>query len=282
LVTKPQVKALFPPARGLDKRPLDVQATPSYNGSRRAHTDNVPDDAAWTDPVVVPDDIRELDADVEAYHREQRALRRRRRWEHLHRHMRPATPALLVAIAVAALGFAGILIGFLGLHRPIAVPAPVTAAPIATEPIAAVGKPGGLLPDLRLAAADGRSVDIRAFRPALVALVPLHCGCRDVVAHVVQEGLPAGIRTVVVAPAARDAEVAAWPGQVRVDAMTPLWDGGGVLRDVYAASGVTVLVVAQDATVYEVVRDVGTTTPLTASLRSALVGVGVPGSRNGR
>jgi hypothetical protein len=35
-----------------------------------ADTGLVADDAPWIDPVVVPDDIRSLQADIDAYHRE--------------------------------------------------------------------------------------------------------------------------------------------------------------------------------------------------------------------
>jgi hypothetical protein len=40
-------------------------------------------DAGWDGPpldIEIPDDARELERDILAYHREQRALRRRRRW----------------------------------------------------------------------------------------------------------------------------------------------------------------------------------------------------------
>ena len=43
----------------------------------------MPEDMPWADPVVVPDDIRSLQAEIDAYHREVRAARRRRRRERL-------------------------------------------------------------------------------------------------------------------------------------------------------------------------------------------------------
>src|SRR5437764_6499114 len=49
--------------------------------ARAAHTGPMADDAPWADPVVVPDDIRALQTDIDAYHREVRAARRRRHRE---------------------------------------------------------------------------------------------------------------------------------------------------------------------------------------------------------
>src|SRR5437764_12769232 len=50
---------------------------------QRAHTEPMPEEMPWADPVTVPDDIRALQADIDAYHREQRLARRRRRRERI-------------------------------------------------------------------------------------------------------------------------------------------------------------------------------------------------------
>src|SRR3954463_3855210 len=46
-----------------------------FSSGTSAHTGPMADDAPWIDPVVVPDDIRALQADIEAYHRELREAR---------------------------------------------------------------------------------------------------------------------------------------------------------------------------------------------------------------
>src|SRR5579875_1988808 len=97
-----------------------------------AHTCQMPDeedrprdaggaaDATWAS-VVVPDDISELDADVEAYRREIRALARRRRWQR--RFGRPWV--LPVSIVSAALILAGIVATMRTVFAPTASKRPV-------------------------------------------------------------------------------------------------------------------------------------------------------------
>ena len=218
----------------------------------------MPDDAPWTDPVVVPDDIRALQPDIEAYHRELRQAARRRRlgplaavlrWRHLAVPLGVTTGALLVAALVT------VVLTFGGSH---AATRPPVAAPLATSSAATAGTGGvgGLLPAIDVRTESGRTVPMQSLRPALVALVPQHCGCTPLLASLAGQAGEVRVKLVVVAPSAADAEVAALPGQLRTDQVLPVWDAGAMLASTYDASGVTVLVVAPDATVTYIGRDV--------------------------
>jgi hypothetical protein len=214
----------------------------------------VPDDAPWIEPVVVPDDLRELQGEVDAYHREQK-LAGRRRW--LHRLAgSPAwrRTALPLAVVSSALALAGVVFTVLtvGMQQPTTAPVP---APTATAPAAAVGERFGLLPDVTVATL-GAPMKIVELRPALVALVPLHCDCKPVLASLAGQAAEVAVPFVVVAPAAQDAEVAALAGQLHHGDVVPVFDADATLAGTYDASGVTVLAVAPDGTVDYLDRDV--------------------------
>ncbi|MFD0540170.1 hypothetical protein ACFQY7_46675 [Actinomadura luteofluorescens] len=97
--------------------------------------------------VVVPDDARELERDVAAYHRERRRRRRRARARRLYRPLTRfgvAVPIIAGALLVALLS--GVLMTAFG---PRPAPRPTTAQ-LAPRPTASPGRVGGLLPDRRV------------------------------------------------------------------------------------------------------------------------------------
>jgi hypothetical protein len=221
-----------------------------------AHTDAVPDDAPWTGPVVVPDDIRELQADVDAYHRELKHAARRRLFGPLTRRDAWRRVSMPFAVSFGIVTLAALVTAVLTLgERPVAG-RPPSAAPVATAPAAAVGQRDGLLPALDLRTSSGRMQPARDLRPALVALVPMRCGCPDLLTGLAEQAAEVRVPLEVVAPAAVDAELSTFPGRLHYDNVVPLWDAGGVLAATYHAVGVTVLVVAPDATVRSIDRDV--------------------------
>src|SRR3954470_20241637 len=155
--------------------------TPLSTSSPPAHTGTVADDAPWIDPVVVPDDISSLQPDIDAYHRECQHARRQRLRRRLAssttlRRWGPLAGTMLGALALAAVVFVVLTVGDMAVRTR---PAP---APIATGVTAPVGAQGGLLPVATLRTQAGEPVDIRGQRPSLVALLPLHCECADLVA----------------------------------------------------------------------------------------------------
>lgn len=225
----------------------------------------MPDDAAWADHLVVPDDARELAPDVDAYHRELRAARRARRWGWLTGSRVWQRWSFPLGMVAGALSLALLMFVLLAFESAPGHATRLTAAPLAT-PTYAPGERYGLLPDTPLssapAGARGTVRSASALRPALVALVPIPCQCADVVRVLAKQAADGGVRLAVVAPGSRDAEVSALPGQV--GGVTPWYDATGALAAAYGASGVTVLVVDPDGVVSYVQRN--TTAQLARSL----------------
>jgi len=216
----------------------------------------VPDDAAWADHVVVPDDPSELAADVDAYHRELKAARRARRWSWLTGSRTWQRWSFPLGMVAGALSLAALMFVLLAVESAPGHPARLSAAPLAT-PTYAPGERGGLLPDTVLSSAPagaiGTTQSALAMRPAVVALLPLPCDCPDVVEALAKQAGNVGVTLAVVAPSSRDAEVSALPG--RITGIKTWYDETGALAAAYDAHGVTVLVVDPDGVVSFVQRD---------------------------
>lgn len=223
--------------------------------SCRAHTKAMPDDAPWADPVVVPDDLRSLQPDVDAYHRELRHASRRRRWRWLTGSRAWQRFAVPVGVALGSLGMAGLVLAVLTLGQPHGAPVP-RQQPVAAHPTGAAGEVGGLLPDIAVKTTAGASVALRTLRPALLALVPQPCDCSELLGSLAAQADEVRIPLIVVAPQATDAEVAALYGRAHRGVVRPVFDAAGVLATTYAAHGVTIVGLAPDATVGFVFADV--------------------------
>jgi hypothetical protein len=209
--------------------------------------------------IVVPDDLAELSAEVEAYRREQRSAARRAR---LARVFGPARPdgagsrpdpgnrlpsAVLIAILVLV-GTLGALLPILGARThdatlPGQVPLALTSVP--------AGRIGGLLPDVALRGPGG-AVGARALRPGVLALLPPSCQCAADIADLVsQTHESSSLLTALIGPGGDDASVrrlaadpSAGGGQV-----LPLTDPSATLRALYtttSAAGPVLLLVAAD------------------------------------
>ncbi len=205
--------------------------------------------------VVVPDDLRELDAEVAAYRREleaARRLERRRRWRHrvTPGWARGGLPSPIFTAVLLVIATTGLL---------LSVFAPVTqdrqrAAPISSlaSPKQAPGTVKGLLPDVQLLT-DGQPISTRAIRPAVFVLVPAGCKCvaqiRDIVGQA-NEVPPAPY--IVIVSQGKDTTSVTLANAVddgRGDP-TGVRDANGVLARVYDASKTapTLLLVAGDGT----------------------------------
>jgi len=250
--------------------PVDRAEPPGAHVREDAHTESVPDEPAWADPVAVPDDIRELQPDIDAYHRELRHARRRRRWAWL-----TGSPAwqrwsfpvgvMTGAVALAAAVFA--LLAIDGARGRFERPAP---APLATPDVAA-GSVGGLLPDTALVTTAHSQLSARALRPALVALIPAHCNCRSLLNSLAAQAEEVQISLVVVGAGRGNADITALPGQITRGRVVAAYDDAGVLAGTYSARGVTTLIVGRDGVVTDVAKDVTASTRLELPLESALL-----------
>jgi hypothetical protein len=225
-------------------------------GIRRSpsHTESVPDDAPWIEPVVIPDDLRELQPDIEAYHRELRHAARRRRLARLTGGRQISRLAVPLGVTAAALALATIVFTILTLGQPRIRHVP-RQEPVATAPSAPEGATNGLLPDVTVRTSSGE-LSIRDLRPALVALVPTHCDCTELLSGLAGQAFEVPVPLVVVAPTAQDASVDALDGQIHRGHVIPVFDRSGALARAYDASGVTALVVAPDATVRFIGHDI--------------------------
>ncbi|MDX6286336.1 MAG: hypothetical protein QOG53_1821 [Frankiales bacterium] len=214
----------------------------------------------------IPDDARELAAEVATYQRELRAARRRALanrllpLERLRRYgiAAPVIIAVLCsAIAVTALFFA---------LRPDGA-ASVRQEPLATQPAAQVGSVGGLIPATPLLVGTvTRSA--QSLRPGVLALVPIDCGCFAVVENLARQAGQFGFRLYVVAPSGIDTEVDAIASKVRGAQVTSAFDAVGALAQTYHATGVTAVLLRGNGVVQDVVRDLSASTRLTARIAS--------------
>jgi hypothetical protein len=126
------------------------------------------------DDIVIPDDLRELDAEVRALHRERRAqartagLRRlflTRRWRQY-----GISGPIVIGVLLVVAGMASLMLMF-PARRPVAKPVPLATG------VRASGQEGGLVPDVNIRRADGAVGPLRDYRPAVVALLPAACDC---------------------------------------------------------------------------------------------------------
>jgi hypothetical protein len=221
--------------------------------------------------IEIPDDARELDRDVQAYRREQRALRRRLRGGRLrggrlHGPLaRDVTVLPLVAgCLVFALIAAVLLTVFTATSENVAGPkvSPPRPAPAATAPVppahtgaasapAAAAKalqPGARLPDTTIKV-SGRSVALRNLTAAVLAVVPQGCACSAALRQLITQATQARVRLYLVATDAgvamlrRIAASAGPPPPAVAD------DHKDVLGTAYKASGLTAILVRADGSV---------------------------------
>lgn len=224
--------------------------------------DVVPDeprpDGSGLPGVQVPDDARALFRDVEALERERRAARRRGRLGRLLGAGRPARPVsgrLVVAVLAVVALFATLPVLLQPRFSERAPPRPLAS------PSASPGTVGGLLPDAALLTPAGATTTRALARPGALVLAPVPCeaACRQVLSDVVGQLLQAtrDVRLLTPGPADPGGRLATeLRGGPARGLITSGVDVQGVLAPAYGAVGLTVLTVAADGVVLDVVRDV--------------------------
>jgi hypothetical protein len=226
-----------------------------------AGDDRPGDDAAL---FTVPDDLRELEPDVAAYHRELRSERRRARFERLFKTRRWRNHGISGPIVIGVLTVVAAVGALL-----IAVHPNTDRTPPAQEPLAQTSEPagvvGGLIPDQSLNV-DGVTKSAQELRPALLALVPTGCECVEVLDSLAGQAGSYELRLYVVAPAASDPAMVELLSGLHRGQAVPAYDAGRVLAQTYDASGVTAVLLQSDGVVAEVVRDVSTSVQLGSKL----------------
>lgn len=218
--------------------------------------------------IEIPDDARELEHDVQEYHRELRALRRQRLLRRLAGPIaRDGMVLPLLASCLALTLLAGTLLTMFTTRR--AADAPVTQAQSSTTPQSAspgVGHIGGPLP-AGTVQADGQPVDLSTVRTGVLALVPARCHCATAAKQVSRQATAANVVVYLIAVNQPVSHVKAMaPTDQKTAAIRVASDTGGVLTSVYRPSGLTVVLVDQVGSVRDVQRNLRPSVQLGDSL----------------
>jgi hypothetical protein len=197
--------------------------------------------------IVIPDDARELDRDVLAYHREMRVRRRRQR---LLRLLRPfnrsglggptaIVPLIALCLALALVG--GALLSVVTMN-------PAQAPTVTTTPTPAqADRPSGLttLPagNLRI---SGQTEPVRSLVSSVLALVPAGCACGEQLDRLADQTAAADVPLYFVGVGATSQQLAAETTLYGQNHAVAADDADGVLANAYRPDGLTLLLVYSD------------------------------------
>jgi hypothetical protein len=227
---------------------------------------------------VIPDDARELDRDVQAYHRELRALRRRQRASRLRG---PLTRdgmvlPLLAGCLILALITSTLLIMFAADQTGMPRLPNHTAGPVVRQhPATARSQPrtgqvGGPLPAAVLAI-GGKPMSlstVTAHAPSVLALIPLACRCASVLRQLGAQAARAHVPLYLVGTGAGMKQVAQLAVQARQSSARVADDTRNVLGRTYRPSGLTAILVRPGGSVASIARLPASQRPgLEASMR---------------
>jgi hypothetical protein len=201
--------------------------------------------------IVIPDDARELDRDVLAYHREIRALRRRQRRTRLLRPFNgpggggPAALVPLIALCLALALVGGALLSVLTISP---AERDTSLSPSATP--RATSGPAGLtrLPPGNVQLDGKTTVPVRSLVSSAIALVPNDCGCGQSLTRLTAQAYAAGAHVYFVGTGAPSEQLIEETNKYGKGHATPADDADGVLARAYDPTGLTVLLVFNDAT----------------------------------
>ncbi len=202
--------------------------------------------------IEIPDDARELDHDVQAYHRELRAQRRRRVASRLTGPITRDGMALPVIAGCLALTLlAGALLAVFTADRGPFGPVP-HASTVRAHLSPAPGQVGGLLPDATVVV-NGRQLPLRDLAGSLLvlALIPPACGCLPQVRQLAGEAAAAGAQTYLAGMGG--AQVLGLSRQAHLAPTHVIQDPHNAMAVSYRPAGLTAIVVRADGTVASIV-----------------------------
>jgi hypothetical protein len=201
--------------------------------------------------IVIPDDARELDRDVLAYHREQRAGRRRRRLLRLLGPLRrrewggQAAILPLIATCVALSMLAAAMLSVVAISPASAPtltePPTVSAGPV-VQPAALTSLPTGTVQ------LDGHAEPVRSLASSALALVPAGCDCGPALARLAGQAIAAHVGLYFVGAGAAIPQLAGLTARYGGGTAEAVYDTGDVLTAAFHPDGLTVLLVYSDAT----------------------------------
>ena len=197
--------------------------------------------------IEIPDDARELDREVLAYHREQRAKRRRARWDRVLGPMRGHGAMLpLIAGCVALSMLAGTLLSVFSISP---ASAPVLAHSPGPAPRSASAPPAdgrGRLPDGTVVV-SGKATPVRGLVSAVLALVPARCGCDTALQQLTAQATRANVRVYFVGTTNAMADVTQLARKDARGKAIAVKDTENVLGSAYHPAGLTIVLVRPDA-----------------------------------
>jgi hypothetical protein len=202
--------------------------------------------------VEIPDDARDLDRDVQAYHRELRALRRRMRIRRLARPMsRRGMLIPLIAGCLAITLLSGTLLTVISGHQ---VTPPRSSPGTASRSPSPASQAAEQLPDAQVMV-DGKRVGLRTLVPAVLALVPQYCACLAALRELTRQAAQAHVQIYLVGDARVAPELPALAQQVGQRDSQVVNDTTDVLGLTYNPMGLTAILADSDGTVGDVVKD---------------------------
>jgi hypothetical protein len=222
--------------------------------------------------IVIPDDARELDRDVLAYRREQRARRRRQRIMRLlgpfsrREYGGHAAILPLIATCVALSMLAGAMLSVITISP--------ASAPTMTQSSGASSGPGDLtaLP-AGTVQVNGNPVAVSSLVSSALALVPPNCDCGPDLRRLADQAATAHVGLYFVASGPVIVQLANLTTRYGDGYATAAYDTADVLGAAYRPIGLTVLLVYHDATA-KIRRDL----PPNFQLGPALSELLVPGA----
>jgi len=218
--------------------------------------------------IVIPDDARELDRDVLAYHRELRAMRRRQRLMRLFRPFRtPEFGGHAALIPLIAICLAVCLVG--GALLSVATMSPASAPTLGgsggfPQTTAPAAKPAAL--PAGTVQLDGRTVQVRSLVTSAIALVPADCACGTELQRLAGQAVGAHVGLYFAGAGPAITQLDSLAARYGDGAAVATADNDSVLTSAYRPNGLTVLLVFRDATA-EVVRNLQPDFQLTPTLR---------------
>ena len=200
--------------------------------------------------IKIPDDARELERDVQAYHRELRAQRWRRRTNRL------AVPLTRDGIVLP------LLAGCLALTLLAGTLLTVFSSTEMTAP--SLGRPGHQLP-AAIVLVGGTEAPLSSLNGSVLALVPPQCRC----AHLRQLALEAdraGVQLYIVGT--HGVQVGGLTHRTGLGAWHAVEDTEGALGSTYRPVTLTAVLVKANGSVAKIVRDRGQGFALAGAMRS--------------
>jgi hypothetical protein len=217
--------------------------------------------------VVIPDDARELDRDVQAYQRELRALRRRQRASRLRRPLTrdgmvlPLLAGCLILALITStllIMFAADQTGMPDMPGRATTTTPVTHRPTAVRTQPAAGQIDGPLP--AAVVVIGHSQEqlsaITATEPSVLALVPLSCRCLSALRQLRAQAARANVTLYLVGTGVDFGQVTRLAAQAGQNLARVADDVSNVLGKTYHELGLTAILVRPGGSVAYVAWDI--------------------------